>query len=88
MIDLQVHVELLDGQTYDVQLTPGIVYRWQKSHPTLSIVEAFENNVYDALLELAWEATKTAGHTTEPVHLWVDKVRSHSFRSPKEPTSV
>lgn len=88
MIDLTAHVEMLDGQIHDVQLTPGIVYRWQKSHPQLPIVEAFETNVYDALLELVWEACKTAGHTTEPVHLWVDKVRTHAFRSPKEPTSV
>lgn len=88
-MNLECHFETVDGQTHALALTPGIVYRWQKAHPQLPIAQAFDSNNYDGLLELAWEAAKTHGQTTQPCHQWVDTLKdSPRWESPKDRTSA
>lgn len=83
MIGLRIDVELLDGQQHQLDVTWGVAYRWQLSHPNTSIEEFSDQRRIDHMADLAWEAAKTAGLNPEPVHVWVDKIAKVKFSYPK-----
>lgn len=83
MIGLVVELELNNGQTHELPVTWGVAYRWQLSHPNTSLEEFADRRRLDELLDLAWEAAKTAGLNPGPIHQWVDDVKAVRFASPK-----
>ena len=87
MIGLVIDLELVDGSKHALDVTWGVAYRWQQSHPNTSIVEAAEKNKLDEMLDLAWEAARTHGLNPGPMHEWVDKIKEVKFASPKGPTT-
>lgn len=87
MIGLAIELEYVDGQTHTVDVTWGVAYRWQLSHPNTSIEKFAQERKLDELLDLAWEAAKTAGLNPDPVHRWVDKVAGVKLTVPKELTN-
>lgn len=86
MIGLKLDLELKNGEKHTVDVSWGVAYRWQQTHPDNSLDEL--SNDFDPRLigDLAWEAAKTAGLTTEPVHRWIDTVDSITPRSGKAST--
>lgn len=87
MIGLIVDVELVDGSKHSLEVTWGVAYRWQLSHPNTTMEEFVEKRKIDDFLDLAWEAYKSAGLNPDPIHLWVDKVKEVKFAAPKEAKS-
>lgn len=83
MIGLRIDVELVDGAQHQLDVTWGVAYRWQLSHPNSSVEAFAEKRSIDEMVELAWEAAKTAGLNPEPVHQWVDKIAKVKFSYPK-----
>lgn len=87
MIGLQIDLELADGSKHLLDITWGVAYRWQQSHPNTTIIKAFEENRVDEMLDVAWEAAKTHGLNPKPMHQWVDEIREVKFVSPKASTN-
>lgn len=83
MIGLRIDLELVDGTKHELDVTWGVAYRWQLSHPNTTIEEFTEKRRLDEMVDLAWEAAKTAGLNPEPVHQWIDKVEKVKFSYPK-----
>lgn len=86
MIGLRIDLELVDGTKHELDVTWGVAYRWQLSHPNTTIEEFTEKRRLDEMVDLAWEAAKTAGLNPEPVHQWIDKVEKVKFSYPKAQT--
>jgi len=88
MIGIQVQLELVDGTKHELDITWGIAYRWQLSHPDSSISETLEKGRLDHIMDLAWEAARTNNLNPKPVHQWVDEVVEVRITTPKaEPTT-
>jgi len=84
MIGIQVDLELQDDTKHVLDVTWGIAYRWQLANPDQRLDHAIEGFKIDQTLHLVWEAAKTHGLTSKPLHQFVDDVRDWKVSTPKE----
>lgn len=84
MLGLQVDLELVDGTKHALDITWGIGYRWQQAHPEKRLDQAIDQFQIDQTMHLIWEAAKTHGVTTKPLHQFVDDVKDWKVSTPKE----
>lgn len=87
MIGLIVEIETVQNQTHSLEVTWGVAYRWQQSHPNTTMERFVEERRIDEMLDLAWECAKTHGLTPAPIHQWVDTIKTVKFVAPKDSTT-